>query len=80
MTGICTAVWLLARQAYVAAVVPFRLRARAMSTLGGVYRIGLFVGPFVGGAVVASPDRGAPTRCTSWRPSSRPGSSRWSAI
>ena len=35
------------------AVVPFRLRARAMSTLGGVYRIGLFVGPFVGSAVVA---------------------------
>ena len=53
LTGVCTAVWLLARQAYVAAVVPFRLRARAMSTLGGVYRIGLFVGPFVGGAVVA---------------------------
>ena len=53
ITGIGTAVWLLARQAYVAAVVPFRLRARAMSTLGGVYRIGLFVGPFVGGAVVA---------------------------
>jgi MFS family permease len=53
VTGLCTAVWLLARQAYVAAVVPFRLRARAMSTLGGVYRIGLFVGPFVGGAVVA---------------------------
>ena len=53
LTGACTAVWLLARQAYVTAVVPFRLRARAMSTLGGVYRIGLFVGPFVGSAVVA---------------------------
>ncbi|HET7474646.1 MAG TPA: MFS transporter [Dermatophilaceae bacterium] len=53
LTGTCTAVWLLARQAYVAAVVPFRLRARAMSTLGGVYRIGLFIGPFVGGALVA---------------------------
>ena len=53
VTGIGTAVWLLARQAYVSAVVPFRLRARAMSTLGGVYRIGLFAGPFVGGAVVA---------------------------
>lgn len=51
-TGVGTAVWLLARQAFVAAVVPFGLRARAMSTLGGVYRIGLFAGPFVGGAVV----------------------------
>lgn len=52
VTGMGTAVWQLARQAYVAEVVPFRLRARAMSTLGGVYRIGLFVGPFLGGAVV----------------------------
>ena len=52
-TGMGTAVWQLARQAYVAQAVPFRLRARAMSTLGGVYRIGLFVGPFLGGFVVA---------------------------
>jgi MFS family permease len=52
VTGIGTAVWLLARQAYVTEVVPYRLRARAMSTLGGVFRIGLFIGPFIGGAVV----------------------------
>ena len=53
LTGVGTAVWLLARQAYLTAVVPFRLRARAMSTLGGVFRIGLFVGPFVGGGAIA---------------------------
>ena len=52
LTGMCTAVWLLARQAYITEVVPYRLRARAMSTLGGVFRIGLFVGPFVGSAMV----------------------------
>ena len=52
VTGACTAVWLLARQAYVTEVVPYRLRATAMSTLGGVFRIGLFVGPFVGSAAV----------------------------
>ncbi len=52
VTGMCTAVWLLARQAYVTEVVPYRLRATAMSTLGGVFRIGLFVGPFVGSAAV----------------------------
>ena len=52
VTGMCTAVWLLARQAYVTEVVPYRLRARAMSTLGGVFRIGLFVGPFAGSAAV----------------------------
>ena len=51
-TGAGTAVWQLARQSYVTAMVPFHLRGRAMSTLGGVYRIGLFVGPFLGGAVV----------------------------
>lgn len=50
--GSATAVWMLARQAYVAAVVPIRMRARAMSMLGGVYRIGLFVGPFLGSAAV----------------------------
>ncbi|ACV77102.1 MFS transporter [Nakamurella multipartita] len=52
VTGACTAVWLLARQAFVTEVVPYRLRARAMSTLGGVFRIGLFIGPFVGSAAV----------------------------
>ncbi len=52
VTGSGTAVWLLARQAYVAEVVPYRLRATAMSTLGGVFRIGLFIGPFLGAAVV----------------------------
>jgi MFS family permease len=52
VTGAGTAVWLLARQAYVTEVVPYRLRATAMSTLGGVFRIGLFVGPFVGAAAV----------------------------
>ncbi|AZI57130.1 MFS transporter [Nakamurella antarctica] len=51
-TGMGTAVWLLARQAYVTQVVPFHMRARAMSTMGGVYRIGLFIGPFLGSLVV----------------------------
>jgi len=50
-TGAGTAVWQLARQSYVTAMVPFHLRGRAMSTLGGVYRIGLFVGPFLGALV-----------------------------
>ncbi len=51
-TGMGTAVWLLARQTYVTQVVPYQLRARAMSTMGGVYRIGLFIGPFLGSLVV----------------------------
>jgi MFS family permease len=51
-TGTGFAVWALARQAYLATVIPFPLRARAMSTLGGVFRIGQFLGPFVGGLAV----------------------------
>jgi MFS family permease len=47
-TGLATAVWGLARQAYLTDVVPFDQRARAMSMLGGVQRIGTFVGPFLG--------------------------------
>ncbi|REF37385.1 MFS transporter [Thermasporomyces composti] len=50
--GLAGAVWGLARQAYLAEVVPFHLRARAMSTLGGVHRIGRFIGPFLGAGVV----------------------------
>jgi len=50
--GMGTAVWMLARLTFVADLVPFVLRARAMSTLGGVQRIGLFVGPFLGAAAV----------------------------
>lgn len=46
--GFTNSVFLVARQGYLIEAVPFAMRARAMSTLGGVNRIGLFVGPFVG--------------------------------
>jgi MFS family permease len=46
--GAAGAVWGLARQAYLTDVVPVAMRARALSTLGGTHRIGVFVGPFVG--------------------------------
>ncbi|TKJ31399.1 MFS transporter [Blastococcus sp. CCUG 61487] len=51
--GACAATMHLARQSYVADVVAVHHRARAMSTLGGVFRIGLFIGPFVGAAVIS---------------------------
>lgn len=50
--GLAGAVWMLARQAYITEVVPYELRARALSTLGGANRIGTFVGPFVGAGAV----------------------------
>ena len=51
-TGLAAAVWGLARQTYVTAVIPLHLRARALSTLGGSQRIGMFIGPFAGAAVM----------------------------
>jgi MFS family permease len=50
--GIAGAVFQLARQSYLTEVVPLDMRARAMSTLGGVVRIGAFVGPFAGAAAI----------------------------
>jgi MFS family permease len=60
LIGMSTSVYYLGRQAYLAEVIPAHLRARAMSTLGGSHRIGLFCGPFIGAAVIALTDvRGA---------------------
>ncbi|MEO6362327.1 MAG: MFS transporter [Caldimonas sp.] len=52
MIGMASAVFGLARQSYLTQAVPFHLRARALSTLGGVMRIGLFLGPFAGAALI----------------------------
>ena len=50
MVGMASAVFSLARQSYLTEAVPFHYRARALSTLGGVMRIGLFLGPFLAAA------------------------------
>lgn len=52
MVGMSRAVYNLARQGYLAEAVPIAYRARALSTLGGVARIGMFFGPFLGAAAV----------------------------
>ena len=52
-TGLAGAVFGLARQAYLTEAIPIRMRARALSTLGGTFRIGLFVGPFLAAAIVS---------------------------
>ncbi len=51
--GMSGAVFGVARQTYLTEVVPLRYRARALSTLGGVFRIGGLVGPLAGAAIVA---------------------------
>ncbi|WP_430787850.1 MFS transporter [Actinoplanes sp. G11-F43] len=48
LLGVCGSAWMLARLAYMTEAVRPELRARAMSTLGGVNRIGTFTGPFLG--------------------------------
>jgi MFS family permease len=48
LLGAASSVYTLARQSYLTETVPPEMRARALSTLGGVLRIGMFVGPFLG--------------------------------
>jgi len=52
MIGMSQAVFSLARQSYLTEAVPVEYRARALSTLGGVMRIGMFIGPFVAAAAI----------------------------
>ncbi|WP_343591918.1 MFS transporter [Paracidovorax wautersii] len=52
MVGMSQAIYSLARQSYLTEAVPAAYRARALSTLGGVMRIGMFIGPFLSAAAV----------------------------
>jgi MFS family permease len=59
VTGVAGAVFGLARQAYLTEAIPLQMRARALSTLGGTFRVGLFVGPFIAAAIVSQSSIGA---------------------
>jgi MFS family permease len=52
VVGMSASVFGLARQKYLTDAVPLAFRARALSTLGGVSRIGVFLGPFIGAGVM----------------------------
>ena len=52
LIGAASSVYSLARQAYLTEMVPPPMRARALSTLGGTLRIGMFLGPFLGAAAM----------------------------
>ena len=52
MIGMAQAVFNLARQSWLTEAVPVAYRARALSTLGGVMRIGMFIGPFIAAAAI----------------------------
>jgi MFS family permease len=53
VVGLATAVFALARHAFMTSYVPARYRARALSTLGGIFRAGWFIGPLIASAVIA---------------------------
>lgn len=57
--GAASAIFNLARHSYLTAITPPLQRARVLSTLGGVHRIGFFCGPFVGAAVIHHFSEGA---------------------
>ena len=52
IVGMSAAVFKLARLSYLTEAVPVPMRARALSTLGGVMRIGVFAGPFLGAGAI----------------------------
>lgn len=53
LIGLATAVFALARHAFMTSFVPIAFRARALSTLGGTFRLGFFIGPFLTAGVIA---------------------------
>lgn len=53
LIGFCAAAFGLARHSFMTTRVPLAFRARALSLLGGSFRLGMFVGPFVAAALLA---------------------------
>ncbi|QWT23649.1 MFS transporter [Subtercola sp. PAMC28395] len=51
--GLAAAIFSLARHAFLTTFVPKPYRARALSTLGGTFRAGWFIGPFLGAGLIA---------------------------
>jgi MFS family permease len=51
-SGMTWTVFMMARQGYMIDAVPLAYRARAMSGLGGSMRIGVFIGPLLGAALI----------------------------
>jgi MFS family permease len=52
LSGMTWTAFLLARQGYMIDAVPPTHRARALATLGGVHRVGIFVGPLLGAGLI----------------------------
>ncbi|MEV8368833.1 MFS transporter [Microbacterium sp. NPDC064584] len=53
LIGFCAAGFGLARHSFMTTRVPHAFRARALSLLGGTFRLGMFVGPFIAAGLLA---------------------------
>lgn len=53
LIGFCAAGFGLARHSFMTTRVPLAFRARALSLLGGTFRLGMFVGPFIAAGLLA---------------------------
>lgn len=53
LIGFCAATFGLARHSFMTSRVPLAYRARSLSLLGGTFRLGMFVGPFVAALLLA---------------------------
>ncbi|MCT9820394.1 MFS transporter [Microbacterium sp. W1N] len=53
LIGFCAAAFGLARHSFMTTRVPLAFRARALSLLGGSFRLGMFVGPFIAAGLLA---------------------------
>jgi MFS family permease len=53
LIGFCAAAFGLARHSFMTTRVPLAFRARALSLLGGTFRLGMFIGPFVAAALLS---------------------------
>lgn len=53
ISGMTWTTFLMSRQGFMIDAVPFSHRARALSTLGGMHRVGLVIGPVIGAGVIA---------------------------
>ncbi|MFH8250312.1 MFS transporter [Microbacterium sp. B2969] len=53
LIGFCAAAFGLARHSFMTTRVPLTFRARALSLLGGTFRLGMFIGPFIAAGLLA---------------------------
>ncbi|WP_415078841.1 MFS transporter [Microbacterium sp.] len=53
LIGFCAAAFGLARHSFMTTRVPLEFRARALSLLGGTFRLGMFLGPFIAAGLLS---------------------------